>query len=313
MKVIVISGATATGKTDLAIELAQKFGGEIVNFDSLLLYKEITIGTAKPTPEEQHSIPHHMLDVRSISHPMNAADYAREALPIINKLLSQKKIVYLVGGSGFYLQALLKGMYNSPTTPQEISDQSERLYKEQGIIPFLDLLKIHDPKSFERYHANDHYRIRRAVEHFWSNGSPLSAERVQKDESNNLMSENNIHGWDLFHLYLEIPRDEHIHIITKRTHRMLQNGLYDEVKSLLEKGFSGLEKPLQSIGYKEILDFHFKVYKTIEECAERIIISTRQLAKSQRTWFNRDKSKEVFHPLEQRSEIFTQVDFFLKN
>jgi tRNA dimethylallyltransferase len=311
MKVIVISGPTASGKTDLAVELAQKFGGEVVNFDSLLLYREINIGTAKPTPEEMKSVPHHMINVRSITEPMNAADYAREALPIVERLLSEKKIVYLVGGSGFYLQALLKGMYDSPTTPKDILKKSDELYETEGIAPFRTILKVHDPSSFERYHENDHYRIRRAVEHWWTTGSPLSKARSEKDESNSGLLRPTVHDWDVLHIYLDLPKEEHLRIIEKRTDRMLRDGLVEEVRSLLERGFSGLEKPLQSIGYKETLNFVFGVYKDLRECRERMIISTRQLAKSQRTWFNRDSFKERFHPLTQRSEIFKRVEKFI--
>lgn len=313
MKVVIISGPTASGKTDLAVELAQKYGGEVVNFDSLLLYQEINIGTAKPTPEEQKTIPHHMLNVRSISNPMNAADYSREAFPIVEKLLKEKKTVYLAGGSGFYLQALIKGMYDSPTTPKEIAKRSDELYEKEGIAPFLKILRDHDKKSFGRYHENDHYRIRRAVEHYWTTGSPLSEAREEKDQANQTLEKSTIHDWDILHIYLDLPKEEHLKIIEKRTDRMLNEGLIEEVKSLLAKGFTGLEKPLQSIGYKETLDFIFGVYKNISECRERIIISTRQLAKSQRTWFKRDSSKETFHPLTQRSEIFERVEKFLRN
>lgn len=313
MKVIVISGPTASGKTDLAIELASKYGGEIVNFDSLLLYKEITIGTAKPSDEEQKSIKHHMIDVRSISEPMNAADYAREAFPIVEKLLTDKRIVYLVGGSGFYLQALLKGMYNSPTTPSEITKKSDSLYSEQGIAPFLEILKVHDSKSFGRYHENDHYRVRRAVEHWWTTGLPLSEAREEKDQKNEELAKPTIHNWEVLHLYLDIPKEEHSKIIEKRTDKMLKTGLIDEVKGLLDQGFTGLEKPLQSIGYKETLDFIFGVYKNLAECRDRVIISTRQLAKSQRTWFNRDPFKEKFHPLLQKEEISARVETFIRS
>lgn len=311
MKVIVISGPTASGKTDIAVELALKFHGEVVNFDSLLLYKEIHIGTAKPTEEERRSVPHHMIDVRSVANPMNAADYAREAFPIVEKLLKEKKPVFLTGGSGFYLQALLKGMYDSPTTPAEITNKSDELYNKDGIKPFLDLLKEHDPKSLERYHENDHYRIRRAVEHWWTTGLPLSGARSDKDESNAKMERPTIHDWEVLHIYLNIPKEEHLHIIEKRTDKMLSGGLIEEVQGLLSQGFTGLEKPLQSIGYKETLDYNFGVYKSLQECRERIIISTRQLAKSQRTWFNRDNSKIEFNPITEKEKIVTTVDQFL--
>lgn len=312
MKVIVISGPTASGKTDMAVELATLFGGEVVNFDSLLLYKEITIGTAKPTPEEQKSIPHHMIEVRSISNPMNAADYAREALPIVEKLLNENKLVFLVGGSGFYLQALIKGMYDSPTTPEEITQRSDELYKTEGITPFLEILKNNDPKSFERYHENDHYRIRRAVEHFWTTGSPLSLARSEKDEANQKMDQISIHGWDILHIHLDLPKEEHLKIIERRTKRMLENGLLDEIKGLLKQGFTGEEKPLQSIGYKESLDYLRGNFATLEECQERIIISTRQLAKSQRTWFKRDPSKTTFHPIQEKDLIIESVRAFIQ-
>jgi tRNA dimethylallyltransferase len=312
MKVVIVSGPTATGKTDLAVELAQRFGGEVVNFDSLLLYKEITIGTAKPTPEERRMIPHHMIDVRSIADPMNAADFSREAFPIVERLLAENKLVYLVGGSGFYLQALLKGMYDSPTTPDEIIQRSDELYGREGIQPFRELLAQHDPQSFDRYHENDHYRIRRAVEHWWTTGSRLSLARLEKDESNGELNRPTIHNWELLHLHLDMTKEEHLTIIERRTDRMLALGLIDEVKDLLARGFSGKEKPLQSIGYKESLDFILGAYKSLSEARERIIISTRQLAKSQRTWFKRDQFKKIYHPLEGRQEIFLQVEKFIK-
>lgn len=310
MKVVIISGPTATGKTDISIELARQFGGEIVNFDSLLLYKEITIGTAKPTKKEQGEIPHHMVDVASISHPMNAADYAKMALPLIQKLHSENKLVYLVGGSGFYLQALLQGMYDSPTTPKDILTRSDELYAKEGIAPFLVILQKEDPASFSRYHENDHYRVRRAVEHFWAHGIPLSDERAKKDRENADRNSSNIHGWDLLHLHLDLPKDEHLEIITKRTQRMLEDGLMAEVEGLLQQGFTGQEKPLQSIGYKEVLDLHNGILKSQAECIQRIIISTRQLAKSQRTWFNRVAGKHTFHPVLNRSLILDTVRKF---
>lgn len=312
MKVVIISGPTATGKTRTAIELAKQFGGEIVNFDSLLLYREINIGTAKPTNEEQLSVPHHMINVRSIAQPMNAADYSKESTPIVNQLINHNKIVYLVGGSGFYLQALLKGMYDSPTTPKDIIEHSDKLYKDQGITPFLEILKENDYQSFQRYHENDHYRIRRAVEHYWSHGTPLNEERSKKDVHNQNMTSSSIHGWDTFHIHLDMPKEEHLKIIEDRTSKMIHEGLIDEVKNLLNQGFSGLEKPLQSIGYKETLDYIFGVHKNLSEYREKIIISTRQLAKSQRTWFKRDSDKMTFHPLNDRSKISESLQNFIK-
>lgn len=312
MKVIIVSGPTACGKTKISIELAKKFNAEVVNFDSLLLYKEISIGTAKPTLHEMDGVTHHMIDVATISDPLNASSYAELALPIVNEIHNRGKNVILTGGSGFYLQALLKGMYDSPTTPQEVLKRSEDLYQREGIQPFLEILKISDLKSFKRYHENDHYRIRRAVEHFWTHGTPLSELRTSKDLENQTLKDGNVHGWKLCHIYLNIPRDEHLKIIRTRTQHMLQEGLLDEVRGLLHSGFTGNEKPLQSIGYKESIDYIAGEITSIDELIEKITISTRQLAKSQRTWFNREKDKFEFHPLSQRNDIFEKVSEFLK-
>jgi len=312
MKVIIISGATATGKTDLSIKMAKEIDGEVVNFDSLLLYRELNIGTAKPTPQERGEIPHHMIDVSSISSPMNAADYVKEALPIIQNILSKNKTPILVGGSGFYLQALLMGMYDSPTSSSEVLQRSKTLYDNEGILPFRLILKENDLVSYERYHENDHYRIRRAVEHFWTTGSSLSQERLKKDQDNIKNQLTNIHGWETLHIYLKVPKEDHIPIIEKRTSRMIDEGLLDEVGSLLKNGFTGLEKPLQSIGYKEALSYLNGHFKTMDECIEKIIISTRQLAKSQKTWFNRISQKEIFNPLLDSRIIEDKIKNFLK-
>lgn len=311
MKVIVVSGPTASGKTSISIDLAKKFGGEIVNFDSLLLYKELVIGTAKPTVEEMSGVPHHMVDVRSIAEPMNAADYFRDARPLVEKLLADGKIVYLVGGSGFYLQALLKGMYSSESTPDEVSRKSDELYEKEGIAPFIQFLKEFDVPSFERYHENDHYRIRRAVEHFWTTNTPLSVVRAKKEELNASLDSESIHPWDVLHIYLDPPKEEHLEIIKKRTEKMLQDGMIDEVKSLLAQGFTGQEKPLQSIGYLEIFQYLDNKFSSEAAFRERIMISTRQLAKAQRTWFNKEKHKLSFNPITQREDIFKEVRTFL--
>lgn len=307
--VCIISGPTASGKTSTSISLAKAFGGEIVNFDSLIFYKEITIGTAKPKLTEMQGIPHHLLNTHSIKNPINAAEYFREALPIVNQLHKEDKIVYLVGGSGFYLQALLYGMFESQTTPDNIIQKSDNIYKEQGIKPFLEDLKKNDPASFKRYHENDHYRIRRAVEHFWTTGVALSQSREnmpKKREDGPMKSL----GWNVFHIHLDLPKEEHFEVIQKRTSDMLSMGLIDEVKHLLSSGFTGNEKPLKSIGYKETFDFIRGVIKTEEELSERISISTRQLAKSQRTWFKKVE-KNSYNPILDKEKIYNDYKNFL--
>lgn len=311
MKVFIISGATATGKTNLGLELSQKYNGEIVNFDSLLFYKEINIGTAKPTINERNSIKHHMVDCCSIINPLNAFNFSQICLPIMNEIYSRSKNIFLVGGSGFYLQALLFGMYDSPTTSKETLQKSEQLYKEQGINPFIEILKEHDFESFKFYHPNDHYRIRRAVEHWWSHQTKFSETRLRKNIENDLSNKDNLRGWNLHHIYLNVPKLEHEKIIQQRTKTMLQNGLLQEVNHLLNSGFSKDLKPLQSIGYKESILFLQGEIKSAQELEEKINISTRQLAKSQRTWFNRVKNKHEFNPLTDKILINETIQKFL--
>ncbi len=307
--VCIISGPTASGKTSTSIALAKEFGGEIVNFDSLLFYKEITIGTAKPSTEEQDGVTHHMINNHSVKGPLNAAQYIKEALPIVEKLFSENKIVYLVGGSGFYLQALLYGMFESKTTGQDILDQSEKLYTEEGISPFIEILKENDQASFEQYHENDHYRVRRAVEHFWSTGEKLSDSRknMEARRQQGPMLKNK---WNVFNVYLDLSKEQHWEIIQKRTNQMIEDGLVQEVAHLLKRGYSGEEKPLKSIGYKETVDFLRDNFENKEDYIDRINISTRQLAKSQRTWFKKIHKKS-YHPIDDKKQIEDDFRNFL--
>ena len=308
--VCVISGPTASGKTQSSLELAKRFPlAEIVNFDSLLFYRELNIGTAKPSAEEMAGVPHHMIDIRSAKAPINAADYAKMALDLIADLHAQGKIPILTGGSGFYLQALLYGMFDSMTVDPLTRKRSNELYQEKGIDPFIKILELNDPESHKRYHSNDHYRIRRAVEHFWTAGTKFSEERevmmADREENSNIRRLN----WKLFHVHLDLPKEDHFKIIQKRTASMLKQGLIQEVQDLLASGFTGKEKPLQSIGYKETIQYlHGQLDLT--QLEERINISTRQLAKSQRTWFKKIEKRE-YNPLINSANIIEDFESFL--
>ncbi len=305
-QVIIVSGPTACGKTQTSIELAlllqNQYGRstEIINFDSLLFYSELNIGTAKPTIAERQGIPHHLIDVASIKNPLNAADYLKSADQLLKKIIGKNKIPLLVGGSGFYLRALIKGMYETPQTPESIKKQVQDLYQKEGITAITELLKIQDPDSLKRLHPNDHYRLTRALEFFLSSGQPISLEKERKQQENPYdFSVNQYPHWDFLHFYLDIPKEIHQKVIEKRTKQMFEDGLLEEVKNLLAQGFTGEEKPMQSIGYKETVSFLHSQIKTQEELVEQIVISTRQLAKSQRTFFAKVIPKEKINPLEE--------------
>ena len=316
---IIVSGPTASGKTKTSIEIAKVIKNElamevaVVNFDSLLFYKELSIGTAKPTMLEREGIDHFMIDIESIKSPMNASQFIEKCEIIIEELFQQNKVIILVGGSAFYLRALFKGMYESPTTPEEIRDRFDNLYKEQGINPFIEILKVHDPKSLENLHENDHYRLQRAVEHFESTGTKISDQKIIKDNLNPYDFSTNDKNWNVLHCYLDVPRDEHFKIITARTEQMFKDGLMTEIEDLEKNGFTLLERPFASIGYKEAIEYKNGLFPSEKECIERISISTRQLAKSQRTFFNRITPKECFNPIHDQAIIKDRVIKFIKD
>ena len=309
-KIIIISGPTATGKTNASIALALHIQNKlhrqvaIVNFDSLLFYKEITIGSAKPTLEERKNIEHHLIDIASIDSPMNAADFILLAQNKIEELFQENKIVILVGGSGFYLRSLLKGMYEASTPPPQRAEELEQIYQERGIEYFINFLKDNDPDSLKNLHSNDHYRIRRAVTYFQTTGQKISEQKKIYDDLLPYDFSKNCHNWDVLHFYLDLPKPLHQKIIEDRTKKMFAAGFKKEIEEIKSLGFSLEEKPLASIGYKEIIEWMNGGFNSEEECLERVIISTRQLAKSQRTFFKKVVPKIPINPLIDLEKIF---------
>jgi tRNA dimethylallyltransferase len=312
---IIISGPTASGKTALSLSLAREFKNKfnkeicIVNFDSLLFYKELNIGTAKPSINELSEIEHKLINIRSIKDPINSFEFVSLALEEIQKAHKLGKIVFLVGGSGFYLRALFTEMYESKTSSPEIKKNLNERLKNEGIEPFLSILKENDPASFNSLHKNDHYRIIRAVEHFLSTGTPIS-EQKQKSEQKNpyCLSSSEM---SLFHCFLNPPKELHLKIIEERTIKMLNDGLIEEVKNILTQGFSGSERPLRAIGYQEVISFLNGDIKSFEELKEKIFISTRQLAKSQKTFFKKITPKNVYDPTKDFDKILKDLELFL--
>lgn len=314
---IIISGPTASGKTQFSISLAKTLlekglRPEVVNFDSLCFYKELNIGTAKPTIEERGDIAHHLFDTCSAKDPVNAADYIEEAKKLIDEIHSRSGIPILVGGSGFYIRALIKGMYESITTSPEIKKELEVLFEKEGIQPFLNFLKENDPESLETLHENDHYRLIRAVEHFKQTGTTLSSQKALMEEKEPYNFAINSHSsWEIFHAYMHLEKEDHLKVIEERAAKMIDMGLVEEVEALLKSGFTGQEKPLQSIGYIETLQYLRSEFKNKEEYLERISISTRQLAKSQKTFFKKVTPKTTYNPRLDEETFLSDVLTFL--
>ncbi len=316
LPLILITGATATGKTQISLRVCDflKKNGhkvEIINADSLLFYPELNIGTAKPSPEERSFVPHHLIDCTTIEQPLNASDYVSRALPIIKNLHNKETIPLIVGGSAFYIRALMKGMYESGETPAEISFLIQSIEKKEGWTGIRKKLAELDPESEKRIHSNDRYRTIRALEYSMTHDRPYSKAKEEKDEDgpynfNSLQNK----AWRLHHHYLLLPKDFHWEIMEKRTREMLKNGLIDEVRGLLEKGFSPSLKPLQSIGYKETIDF-LEGRLSENELVERIFINTRRLSKSQKTFFKKIEPKLTRHPIQEEDVIMKEIKAFI--
>jgi tRNA dimethylallyltransferase len=304
--IVIISGPTATGKTNLSLTVAKKYNAEIINFDSLLFYKELNIGTAKPNKNELNQVKHHLISNTTLDNPLDANGYIIKAQPLIKHLIQENKNIILVGGSGFYLRALMNGMYESITPTPEIVSKVNSLYVNKDIKPLRKILLEIDKDSYEKLHENDHYRIIRAVEHFWMTGKKISEQKA-KQNSYQSASFKFVPTVKCVHFYLDIPKEKHWEIICKRTNEMIDKGLIEEVKVLLRK-HSGKERPLQSIGYKETIDYINNKYESKEQYIERINISTRQLAKSQRTWFNKVSPKINVNPFEQIDYVYKEID-----
>jgi tRNA dimethylallyltransferase len=316
-KIIIVSGPTASGKTQISIDIAKEFityNMEIVNFDSLLFYNDLNIGTAKPTRLEMIEVPHHLVNVASVHDEINASNFVKLAEKKINELHESNKIPILVGGSTFYLRSLIKGMYDSPSTSQEIKDLTEKIYREDGIQPFIDYLQEHDPKSLDQLHKNDHYRLMRAFEHHKMTGTPISAQKIEHDINGPYDFSKTAHeDWSIFHISLDIEKQHHWEIMLNRTKEMLKSGLLEEVSDLLKSGLSGKEKPLLSIGYKEAIQYINGEIESIEQLEEKIYFATRRLAKSQKTFLKKVTPKNTYHPLTDRDIIFRDIASFLED
>jgi tRNA dimethylallyltransferase len=312
---IVISGPTASGKTSLSLRVAREIQNKykknacIINFDSLLFYKELNIGTAKPTNVELSEIEHKLINIRSIKNPINSFEFVALASEEISKAHLLGKIPILVGGSAFYLRAMFTDMYNSKTSSPEIKKQLDELLAEEGINGLLNILKEKDPESFRTLHKNDHYRIYRAVEHFFLTNIPISEEKKKREEKNPYLL--NPVGLNFFHCYLNPPKEIHLNIIKERTEKMLKDGLIEEVKGILSQGFGGEERPLRAIGYQEVISYLNGEIKTLEDLSEKIFISTRQLAKSQKTFFKKITPKIAYDPIRDIDKILKDLDLFL--
>lgn len=289
---IIILGATATGKTGLSIKLAQRLNTEIINADSMYIYDKLNIGTAKPTETEMNNIKHHLIGFVDPQNTFNVSMYRIEAEKIINDFKRENKLPIIVGGTGFYIDSLIKNYsYGETIKNEEIRNSLENDFRENGLDYLYNKLIQVDPESTNKIHKNDKTRIIRALEIFYSSGQRKS-EIINLNEP--ILKNPLIIG-------LNIPRETLYERINKRVDLMLSEGLIDEVQTLYNSGLTPENsQSMKGIGYKEIVDY-LRENISIEEAIEKVKQHTRNYAKRQITWFKRNDNIIWFNPLEEEN------------
>lgn len=285
-KVIAIVGPTGVGKSELAVFLGEKLNGEIVNFDSLQFYKELNIGTAKPGEEERKRVPHHLYDLLELDEEFNAAKFVEIADNLIKEIWERGKIPILVGGTGLYLRAFEYGLF-SIEVPKEIRG-TLRKRADQDLSSLYEELKRLDPEYAQKISPKDKVRITRALEVIYASGKPISY----------FHKENPFFGkkrYNLIKIGLILPRKELYEKINLRVIKMIEKGWIEEVKNLLEKGYSPELKPFKAIGYKYIIQY-LQGKISLERAIELIQRDTRRYAKRQLTWFKKEPDIYWFNP-----------------
>jgi tRNA dimethylallyltransferase len=284
-KVLVICGATASGKTSLSVQCAKQFNGEIISADSMLVYQKMDIGTAKPTLEERAGVPHHLIDVVSPKESFSVSDYEKTALPIIERILTERKTPIICGGTGFYVNSILyKRQFGNVGANQEIRDRYERIAEEMGKEYVHAILREKDPETAKRLHFNDLKRVIRALEIYEATGK---AKSLQDDTLTP--------RFDFVSVSIEYPRETLYSRINLRVEQMFKQGLIDEVKGLLADGVTEDMQSMQGIGYKEVAE-GLRIGATESEIKELIKKNTRNYAKRQQTFFKRMENHTYLTP-----------------
>ena len=280
-KIVCIAGPTACGKTTLGVLLAQRFCGEVVSVDSMQIYRGMTVGTAAPTAEEMQGVPHHMIAVADPAEQWSAAEYVSRATPVVDDILARGKLPVLVGGTGLWMDALIRGHgFAKGHAGGAIRRELEARLEREGIAPLLEELRQVDPESAERLHPADTKRILRALEVYRETGSTISAH--------NAATRTIPPRYDAVWIGLQFAdRADMKALIDRRVDKMVQEGLLDEVRALLAMGLPRNATAMQAIGYKEFLGV-LDGALTEPEAIELVKLRSRQYAKRQLTWLRRN-------------------------
>jgi len=275
-----IAGPTASGKTALAVELALSVGGEVVNFDSVQIYRGTEIATAKPTEEEMRGVPHHLIDYVDPRVNYTAADWAADAVKTINEIETRGKTPVLVGGTGFYLRTLRQPLFESPKTDERLRERLRAIKERRGAEHLHAMLQRLDLAAAEKLQPRDYPRVMRALEVYFQTGELLSAQQPNRTEPPEFASR--------IRLYvLNPPRDKLYEKINSRTEQHFAAGLVDEVKRLLGEGVPETSNALGAHGYRRVCEY-LRGERSLESAIEKTQQDVRNYAKRQLTWFRRE-------------------------
>ncbi|MCH5211475.1 MAG: tRNA (adenosine(37)-N6)-dimethylallyltransferase MiaA [Oscillospiraceae bacterium] len=285
---IVVAGPTASGKTRLAIDIAKAFDGEIVSADSMQIYKYMDIGTAKPTDEERAECRHHLIDFKEPDEIFSVADYAKLAHEVIRDISERGRLPVICGGTGLYINSVVDDVtFGDMDTDYALREELKDIAEKDGGERLLDMLAEFDPVSAERLHPNNQRRIIRAIEFYKSTGVPISEhqEMTKQTESR----------YEPIMFAIDHPREVLYERINLRVDFMIKDGLLEEVKKIMDMGYTKELNSMKGIGYKEIMDY-YNGECTLHEAIEAVKQGSRRYAKRQLTWFRRDKRIIMLEP-----------------
>lgn len=278
---VILTGPTAVGKTALSIKLASEIGGEIISADSMQVYRQMDIGSAKIKPEEMDRIPHHLIDILEPEEEFNVCLFEKLALEAMEQIYERGHIPVVVGGTGFYIQALLYQIdFTEEETDTAFRDKLWQLGEEKGNHYLHELLRKVDPESAEEIHENNRKRVIRALEFYENSGKPISTHNKEQRQKTS--------AYNSCYFVLTDDRKKLYERIESRVDQMLSKGLVDEVRTLKERGCNASMVSMQGLGYKEILEY-LDGRCSLLEAVEKIKKETRHFAKRQLTWFRREK------------------------
>jgi tRNA dimethylallyltransferase len=282
-RLIVLVGPTAVGKTFMAIQLAQQLGAEIISADSRQIYKELEIGTAKPTREDLATVRHHFISIKTIADDYTAGQYGRDALALINELFKKMDSLILCGGSGLYVKAIIEGFDDLPEIEEGLREKIISEYQEKGLAWLQMQVEKSDPEYFSIVDQKNPQRLMRALELNYSTGQTVDKLRKRKKRN---------HPFEIVKLGLELDREVLYQRIDLRMHSMIDAGLFEEAKRFYPQRDLNA---LQTVGYQEIFDYFEGLYDR-DEAIRLLKRNSRRYAKRQMTWFKKDKEIKWFKP-----------------